>query len=538
MNVAGDSQAARRWRAPADDGGTLIDPPLSQVEALLSANAAALQAAGCDLQGRSLRELSRQARGELLIAARRYTAAYRDPPSFASTDLVLLAGHQPQLFHCGVWAKNFALGYLARRHQATAINLVIDNDTLKVPTVRIPGGVVSQPTAREIEFDATCPETPFEDRAIADRDLFESFGRRAADELAPLAPDPILNEYWPLAVARAREGARLGACLSQARHQLEATFGLATLEVPQGWLCELPAFCWFAAHLLAHLPRFQADYNAAVAGYRRVNRVRSATHPVPDLARDADWHEAPFWIWRRDDPRRRRLFARLAGGNVALTDRAGWELRLPGPPASAAEALLDLPRQGVRLRTRALTTTIWARLFLSDLFVHGIGGARYDQVTDRIIRTFYGVLPPEYLVVTATLRLPIGGTRATDDDVRRLDHQLRELDFHPERFLPAPIPGEPSPPWAAHVAEKQAAIARTPTRETARARCRAIRAANAALQPWVAMQRAETMAHRAAAGESRRAAEAWDGREYAFALFPREKLSDFFTGNWGYQRLD
>ena len=36
-----------------------------------------------------------------------------------------------QLFHPGVWLKNFALGTLARRLNAVAVNLLIDTDTIK-----------------------------------------------------------------------------------------------------------------------------------------------------------------------------------------------------------------------------------------------------------------------------------------------------------------------------------------------------------------------------------------------------------------------
>jgi len=61
--------------------------------------------------------VSRQARADLLAAARRWTAAYRQV-DLASDDpegLIFLAGHQPELFHPGVWFKNFALGAIARQ---------------------------------------------------------------------------------------------------------------------------------------------------------------------------------------------------------------------------------------------------------------------------------------------------------------------------------------------------------------------------------------------------------------------------------------
>ena len=69
--------------------------------------------------------------------------------------------------------------------------------------------------------------------------------------------------------------------------------------------------------------------------------------------------------------------------------------------------MAELAGRGIRLRTRALITTLFARLFLGDLFLHGIGGAKYDQVTDLLVERFFGVKPPGYMTLTATLRLPI-----------------------------------------------------------------------------------------------------------------------------------
>ena len=53
---------------------------------------------------------------------------------------------------------------------------------------------------------------------------------------------------------------------------------------------------------------FSAVYNEAVREYRRLYRIRSASHPVPDLAVEGEWQEAPFWIWSQENPRRKRLF--------------------------------------------------------------------------------------------------------------------------------------------------------------------------------------------------------------------------------------
>ena len=69
--------------------------------------------------------------------------------------------------------------------------------------------------------------------------------------------------------------------------------------------------------------------------------------------------------------------------------------------------MAELARSGVKIRSRALVTTLWARMVLGDLFIHGIGGGNYDLVTDRIIERFFGRQPPGFMILSATLHLPI-----------------------------------------------------------------------------------------------------------------------------------
>ena len=49
---------------------------------------------------------------------------------------------------------------------------------------------------------------------------------------------------------------------------------------------------------------------------------------------------------------------------------------------------------------------MYLRMMVADLFVHGIGGGKYDQVTDCIIEEFFGLKPPPLAVATATMKLP------------------------------------------------------------------------------------------------------------------------------------
>ena len=125
------------------------------------------------------------------------------PEPTDATGLIYLAGHQPQMFHPGVWFKNFVLGELARRDGATAVNLIIDGDTLSDAALRVPGGSVGEPHAAQIPFDSPDPDIPYEERTIEDRELFDSFARRATEQMTGLVADPLLAQSWPMVQARA-----------------------------------------------------------------------------------------------------------------------------------------------------------------------------------------------------------------------------------------------------------------------------------------------------------------------------------------------
>jgi hypothetical protein len=136
---------------------------------------------------------------------------------------------------------------------------------------------------------------------------------------------------------------------------------------------------------------FAENYNTALAEDRREARISSPGRPMPDLALD----ETPVWLDDLSKRTRQRLYLRkgLLGE---------FDVR-----ANSAEQLLAYCRsRGLRISPRALMLTLFVRLFLADQFIHGIGGGRYDQVTDRLIHSYFGIDPPRFAVTTATLYFP------------------------------------------------------------------------------------------------------------------------------------
>ncbi len=535
MTLAPDQLHQQRFATPRENRAVLAVPPMEEAGALAAENVRLRSTAGCSLQGRSLAELSRQARAELLAAAQTWTAAYREA-KVASLDpqgLIFLAGHQPELFHPGVWFKNFALGAVARQQGAAAVNLVIDSDTMKSTSLPTPGGSPDDPRREAVLFDRPDGRLPFEERRILDTNLFASFGRRVAQRIAPLVPDPLIQRFWPMVLQRARHVDRLGYCLAQARHQLEGQWGSQTLELPQSLVCDSEPFHWFLAHLLANLECFRDCYNQAVREYRRANRIRNAAHPVPDLVAEGPWLEAPLWIWTAKQPQRRRVFVCRRGREILISDRAGQEIRLPltvdGDATDAVERLMAWSRLGVKIRSRALVTTLWARLALSDLFVHGIGGAKYDQVTDRLIETFFALPPPGIMVLSATLYLPVPRPHVSHENLRDIHRELRELSYHPEKYLQAHDlrNGDATAGAGALVEEKRRWIGAPVTQQNAYARWNAFRRINHELQPWVAPRRQQLLELQAQTQRALRHEKVLGSREYGFCLYAESSLKDF-----------
>ncbi len=526
MTLMSDTPLRRRLRAPQFDGQAVFDPPLAEAARLFAENKTAAAAVDYDFQGQSYHALAAAARRELVDKAVRFTSAYRDADVACDAANIVLAGHQPELFHAGVWFKNFALDHLGRTLGACPINLLIDNDTLRATTLAVPTGTFDSPRIEHVPFDSPGDELPFEEREVVERNLVRSFDRRVSEKLAPLVGQPLLETLWrPIDAALAQTN-NLGRCLAQLRHRYEQTAGLQSLEVPLSDVCQGESFRRFMSHLLANLPRLRDVYNRALREYRRINRIRSRTHPAAELIEQDGWLEAPFWIWQRDDPRRRRLFVRSTGDEIEIADRHSLKLSIPLSSEQdanrAVERLDQIANRGIRLRPRALISTMYARLILSDIFLHGIGGAKYDELTDMIIRRFFGFEPPRYLTLSATMLLPIQRVVGSAARLTHLDRELRDLVFHPEKHLRDDQLADPF--VKSFVTQKQHWVATQPPRGQRLDRHRAISSANEQLQPFVEETRKKLLGDRPDIEKQLVDNQVFASREYSFCLFPHESL--------------
>lgn len=518
-----------RFRAPQGDREILCVPSADQLPEFVAA--ALEREVDADWLGEPLDNLAKSARAEILTSATKWTREYAHVPRDANPDApLILTGHQPELFHPGVWLKNFFAARLATACGGTAINLIVDSDLCRSSAISVPAGTGSELRLESVPLDQTLTEMPYEERCIADAALWQSFGNRVAAAMTPFAAEPLVTDWWPSVLAQSERDQSLGGAISRARHQLERAWGSISLEVPQSNVCQTRAFRLFVVGMLARASEFREAYNGSLAEYRAVHHLKNHAQPVPNLLIHAEWVETPFWIWSKNNPQRRGVFVRRVGAEVEISDQEDFQAKLPIAPALALEILAQWESQGIKIRSRALATTLFARLFLADVFIHGIGGAKYDQVTDRICERFLDVRLPPYATVSGTLRLPLAKPANMPKSIADLHRESREIQFHPERYRDRMQLATGDEEHVKQlIADKLRWVHTEKTPANAGERHRAIASVNDELSAFLNNQRDILETEILTARHDANVAKIRNSREFAYCLFPSDELQQFFA---------
>ncbi|WP_428938413.1 hypothetical protein [Fontivita pretiosa] len=400
------------WKAPSADGQMIIWPPPDQILAQTLQNQQRLSdAESVRIQGIPLPQLRRR--------MRQLIGQPDDQP-------LLGTGHQTELYHPGVWAKNALISAAAARLQGRAVHLAVDTDAPKHLNLRWPPGesipITDDPRITSAAWSGLlAPPTPQHLNYIASQ--FEHASR--GWDFSPVLPR-VLSSLRRLAM----ESLNLPAALCTATHELDWQLGLRHHVLLAGPVWSSDVFLVFVHDLLANADVAASHYNHALGAYRAEHGISSKMRPMPDLFVGPDAVEAPFWLDDLHSGRRSRP-------SVFRSDR-GWVLELVGGEQFVFEKAVDgweasgrlqrwLSMARHRISPRALTLTTFVRLMMVDQFVHGIGGGQYDQVTDRLIAWHYGLEPPHFSVTTATMYFPaaLGRQRVCLPCVKQELHRLR-----------------------------------------------------------------------------------------------------------------
>lgn len=515
----------QRIRAPRGHGEALVQPSPLHAEKLVAKNRSRLTMAGrCELGfgGVSLDSLRTEAREDVLRLAREHVSSYRDISGLKSLDgPIIMTGHQPALYHPGVWFKNVLADRIASHVQGVAINVIIDNDVAPAPSLSAITGTVDHPRPTRIAYDQPGPRVAWEMTHVESMETLRSFANRVEQTMEPFVADPLVHQFWPLVVKGVEAGKPLGLAFSAARNCLEQTVGVEVLDVPLSQLCQADWFCRVMTFVFSCSKEYRQIYNQSVQQYRKVHKIRSTSHPVPNLGEDGNWVETPFWVWTRENASRRGLWVSGSSTHLLLTDRVGWQIEL-AYGQDLPSRLQELTSLGIFIRPRALMTTTILRLVASDLFIHGIGGAKYDQVTDEINRQLFGFEPPEFVTATATAQLPIDTRSFHGDELQAIKNRIRDAEFNPERAIDRGM--EDDPQWQSLLNQKSNLLAKVPDFPEKRLWHRQLQDVNSKLRKQIAEPVARLRIEHDLIVRQRHQEQLLTSREYSLLLFPVDGL--------------
>lgn len=444
-------------RAPREDGGWLVYPDAFQAGSLIEANLQRFAAASpkARIFGLPIDEVRSRARQELVIEVTNYSRSiFADEMSFSPPQAsssrrelpeetrIIMSGHQPELFHPGVWFKNFLLSRLSMNHRAVGVNVVIDHDLAKRTEVVVPARNESGALVKHsVDFGDRWDRIPWQFSNLHDPSTFFRRAKELIEKLDALGLDGtwIEENIDPIQELLGR-GCSLGAAFSRTRYRTERALGLTHFEIPFSQLSDFAAWRLFAAELFCRASEVNEVYNSIRDGYRREHRIKNEAQPFPPLGRMGEWIETPFWIYTDADPARRPLWVKRTFTGVVLSNAKNFfplsELSMESSSTMESD-WQNLRDAGWHIRPRALTTTMFLRLLMSDVFIHGIGGAVYDQLTDHIVHRLWSMSAPSYIVATATLRLPVPSDRFSDCGSQEIEFKLRDWRWTPERCFSA-----------------------------------------------------------------------------------------------------
>ena len=422
----------------------------------------------------SLAALRRSARSALLRTALQYrrflctvaenceiSLTHADwPAASPETTPLVMTGHQPVIFHSGLTFKYETTEQFIIDHQALGLAVMIDTDEGDAGEFSFPVAEFSDsdsaPTRRHTET-ASFSQGPglFLNSQLGTRAHRDAVVARVLQALSAAEQHDAAHAFSRTSAIYSRFSPSSMAVANTIVRQA-AGIGNRLLEIPLSALCRLPEVIRFFSDILSRPRKFHECYNQVLDQFRKDHSIRNDANPFPNLHTDTDGFELPFWLVHPASGTRSILWLR----NHQHTP---WLCKDQQPvtelhPGMAGEALLALMAQGWLLVPRGALITASLRLLFSDLFVHGLGGGRYDPATDQLIRAWWQEEPSPFVVASAS-RCLFPEDRLRLLQMRQFQTQLRDLQFNPGRYLNQQLfPVSVEEQLQSLLAEKEAAV--------------------------------------------------------------------------------
>lgn len=430
------------FKIPEKNGEFLLSHPKNLVPYLLRKNKEKIKAYNFTIEEENVQDFRKKIREKVINLSLNFTSGLGIKNDFyRDTDTIVQTGHQPDFYHPGILIKNLLLNKIKSTEKVNAINLIVDSDIFGEMGVNIPAYIDGITKNKEILLSNPY-HTPYEFILAPTRDLFDLFTKKIGMHLShPQFKSLYIN--FSRFVKNVTNGFNpdkyfetISDFMTFIRRIYEDEVGSCYLEVPVSYICNTDEFLTFFISIAKRSEKFADIYNNKLGKYRMEHKFRYPVNPFPNLKVDGKKIELPFWHYCQENEyaviKRKRVFSEVGNKGVKIYFEDGKEINF-----SEKNIGIDIIRKsGIKIRPKAITLTLFNRIFVSDVFIHGVGGAKYDRITDEIIRDFYGVEPPEFITTSLTLYPAFNLSKGDgQDEIRVLEKRLREMRYNPERYI-------------------------------------------------------------------------------------------------------
>lgn len=360
----------------------VVEPPLTEWPVILRENVEAAKALAAktisttvELSYSSIRNailhIARQHSEHVEAVAQERGIALPPVAPLGPSGAIIMAGHQPLIYHPGLLFKEEMLHTIARQEEATPINVVVDTDEGDAGEIRWPTGPPEAP--RIMSATIGSGTGVYRGHLVAPPAEVESVFRSIT---ASLSATGLKAEAARAASAEQLYTALTGVPLVIANSIVRSVWtGLRSLEVPLSRVVECPEIAAIIQTWIADYKKFVPLYNQVLEEHRAARKIKNPANPFPNMKIEGDRYELPFWEIERTGARRPLLI----GASGAKSPEPGWS-RAP----------------------RGSLVTLLLRGYCSDLFIHGLGGAKYDLFVDEFAVRYLGTALPRFVVASKT----------------------------------------------------------------------------------------------------------------------------------------
>ncbi len=317
--------------------------------------------------------------------------------------LIITSGHQPELFHPGILFKELIVNSLAKEVSALPLHIIVDTDATEF-SFHLPRKKNNSAYLENYQIKSGEIFSKYEIKESERKTLLQIWKEQLVtlENFVSEKNIEFAKKSIEVYISLLEKNESLLKIHSELKREFFLNNQIESSQVYLSDLIQIESFKAFVSLIKNNLSEFQKAYNLSLDEFRKEHKIKNHAQPIPNLLDQ----ELPFWILDKTTNQRRAL---------KLEDSLEDSIILP----------------------KAVTLTMFLRLFLSDFFIHGKGGGRYEEVSEKIFENFFQMKASPYSTASITMNLNnLKGFSLPNIDEKGLEAKIRDTVFSPEKFLP------------------------------------------------------------------------------------------------------